>query len=73
MIISAIQQVQNDAQAIESLASSYSQGWDDVVSERVFDAISSLASNASGVASQLYAQGSILQGIESQLTQLAQF
>ena len=71
MLESAIQQVQNDVQRLESLASAYAQGWSDTVSEKVFSEISSLASNADNLSSQLNTQAAILRGIKSELSQLA--
>ncbi|MBE6334446.1 MAG: hypothetical protein E7071_06470 [Bacteroidales bacterium] len=71
MIDSAVQQIQVDVQRMESLVAAYSSGWCDSVSEQVFGEVSSLASNAYRVYSDLYNQAAIIRDIKSSLTQLA--
>lgn len=73
MLESAVGQLQNDAQRLQSLSAGYAHDWSDAVSERVFGGVTALASHAGSVSSQLYTQSQILAGIKSGLTQLAQF
>lgn len=69
---SAIQQIAQDVQRLESLSGAYAQGWNDNVSEKVFGAIFSLTSNASSISSQLSSYGSMLNSIKAELSNLAQ-
>lgn len=73
MLESAVCQVRDDAQRLESLSASYAHDWSDTVSERVFSGISALSSSAGNISSQLYTQAYILNGIKAELSQLAQF
>ena len=73
MIYSAVQQVQNDAQRLNSISSAYGNEWGDTVSERVFSGISALSSNASQVSSDLYNQTAVLESLKEELTRLSQF
>lgn len=68
---SEIQQIAENAQRLESLSCAYASGWNDNVSEKVFGAISTLASNATSISSQLCAYISILNSIKAELSSLA--
>lgn len=68
---SEIQQIAEDAQRLESLCGVYAESWNDNVSEKVFGAMSSLASSASGISSQLSSLASMLNSIKSDLSSLA--
>jgi|GEM_PF-1647656 len=70
MLESAISQVENEVQRLEALQYAYTQTWEDSVSEKVFNGISTLASNASNLSSQLNTGISQLRTLRAALTQL---
>lgn len=71
MIISAIQTVQADAGRLQSMVAGYSEEWNDSVSEKVYSAISTLASEMGTLSSQLSTYSNIILRIEEELEQLA--
>ncbi|MBQ8593286.1 MAG: hypothetical protein IJ467_03210 [Bacteroidaceae bacterium] len=71
MIISAIHTVQADAERLQSMVAGYSEEWNDSVSEKVYSAISTLASEMGTLSSQLSTYSNIILRIEEELEQLA--
>ena len=70
MLESAISQVENEVQRLGALQYAYTQTWEDSVSEKVFNGISTLTSNASNLSSQLNTGISQLRTLRAALTQL---
>lgn len=73
MIISAIHTVQADAERLQSMVAGYSEEWNDSVSEKVYSAISTLASEMGTLSSQLSTYSNIILRIEEDLEQLASY
>lgn len=73
MIISAIHTVQADAERLQSMVAGYSEEWNDSVSEKVYSAISTLASEMGTLSSQLSTYSNIILRIEEELEQLASY
>ena len=71
MVIETIDRISQEGAAFQTLSSYYAGEWDDVVSERVYGALSALASEISSLASSLENEKHLLISIEQSLSALA--
>lgn len=70
MVISSIRRLEDEISSLQSIVSSYSEDWDDIVSMHVFNCVDTLTSNLTSLYSEMDSEMKILIGFETEISSL---